>query len=54
MPTANAGGVDPERGAHGQPSSDRSIRDYCRDIWRVQPTKIALLSEDEVTGDLLQ
>jgi glycogen phosphorylase len=38
----------------GKFSSDRSIRDYCRDIWRVQPTKIALLSEDEVTGDLLQ
>jgi starch phosphorylase len=38
----------------GKFSSDRSIGDYCRDIWRVQPTKIALLSEDEVTGDLLQ
>jgi starch phosphorylase len=38
----------------GKFSSDRSIRDYCRDIWRVQPTKIALLSEDEVTADLLQ
>jgi starch phosphorylase len=38
----------------GKFSSDRSIRDYCRDIWRVQPTKISLLSEDEVTADLLQ
>ena len=38
----------------GKFSSDRSIRDYCRDIWRVLPTKIALLSEDEVTADLLQ
>jgi starch phosphorylase len=38
----------------GKFSSDRSIRDYCRDIWRVQPTKIKLLSEDEVTADLLQ
>ena len=25
-----------------------------RNIWRVQPAKIALLSEDEVTSDLLQ
>jgi len=38
----------------GKFSSNRSIRDFCRDIWRVQPTKIALLSEDEVTGNLLQ
>jgi hypothetical protein len=38
----------------GKFSSDRSIRDCCRDIWRVQPTKIKLLSEDEVTGGLLQ
>ena len=38
----------------GKFSSDRSVRDYCRDIWRVQPVKIALLSEEEVTGDLLQ
>ena len=38
----------------GKFSSDRTIREYCRDIWRVLPTKIALLSEDEVTADLLQ
>ena len=40
--------------ACGKFSSDRTIREYCRDIWRVQPTKISLLSEDEVTADLLQ
>jgi starch phosphorylase len=38
----------------GKFSSDRSVRDYCRDIWSVQPVKIQLLSEEEVTGDLLQ
>jgi starch phosphorylase len=38
----------------GRFSSDRSIRDYCRDIWNVEPTPIELLSEDEVTRGLLQ
>ena len=32
----------------GKFSSDRTIREYCADIWRVQPVKIGLLSQDEV------
>jgi starch phosphorylase len=35
-------------------SSDRSIREYCRDIWHVEPVKIALLGKDQTNADLLQ
>ncbi len=38
----------------GKFSSDRSIREYCRDIWKVEPVKIALLNQDQANGDLLQ
>ncbi|MBE0621894.1 MAG: glycogen/starch/alpha-glucan phosphorylase [Burkholderiales bacterium] len=38
----------------GKFSSDRSIREYCEDIWRVKPVKIALLSKDQTDADLLQ
>ncbi len=38
----------------GKFSSDRTIREYCRDIWHVEPVRIRLLSGDEVKAGFLQ
>src|SRR5690606_4283492 len=32
----------------GKFSSDQTIREYCRDIWRVEPVQVALISQREV------
>jgi starch phosphorylase len=38
----------------GKFSSDRTIREYSRDIWHVHPVPVALLSQDEVKAGFLQ
>jgi glycogen phosphorylase len=35
----------------GRFSSDRAIREYCRQIWKVSPVPIRLLSQHELTGE---
>jgi starch phosphorylase len=35
-------------------SSDRTIREYCRDIWRIRPVPVRLLTEEEVKVGFLQ
>ncbi len=38
----------------GKFSSDRTIREYCRDIWNVRPEPIRLLTPEEVKAGFLQ
>ena len=38
----------------GKFSSDRTIRQYCQEIWHVDPVAIRLLSQDEVKAGFLQ
>ncbi|GAC1626980.1 MAG: glycogen/starch/alpha-glucan phosphorylase [Nevskia sp.] len=34
-------------------SSDRTIAEYCRDIWRVSPVNVPLLSQEDVRAELI-
>jgi starch phosphorylase len=38
----------------GKFSSDRTIREYCEDIWKIAPVKVDLLSQEEVRSNLAQ
>ena len=38
----------------GKFSSDRTIREYCSDIWRVDPVPIRLLTHEDVKNGFLQ
>jgi len=38
----------------GKFSSDRTIREYCEDIWKVEPVKIDLGSRDDIEAGFLQ
>ncbi|MDJ0708703.1 MAG: glycogen/starch/alpha-glucan phosphorylase [Leptolyngbyaceae cyanobacterium MO_188.B28] len=36
----------------GKFSSDRSIREYCKDIWKVSPVKVHLNTYDQANAGL--
>ncbi len=38
----------------GKFSSDRTIREYCEDIWKVKPLHVELMSQEEVKAGLVQ
>jgi starch phosphorylase len=38
----------------GKFSSDRTIRQYCDDIWNVRPVPIPLIAQDDIEIGVLQ
>jgi starch phosphorylase len=38
----------------GKFSSDRTIREYCEEIWKVKPVQVQLISQEEVKAGLVQ
>jgi starch phosphorylase len=38
----------------GKFSSDRTIREYCEEIWHARPVRVQLLSQEEVKAGLVQ